>query len=213
MFDRFFGFLFCDVRRLLLARLVRVDNPALVLELSRWCRSRLFVVSVMGVYVSCCFASGFFYFVGPYSSFHHTTDYFTMPIIVMVFVVVPPFGATSIAGERRSRTLVPIQLSLLRPFDIVWGKVVASVVPILFPALVFAFTAYLKDSGFPFFDVVLFFDVVFWLVMVVAVAFAVASVSVLISTFAKSSAAAVSLIYGIFCLLLVLFLRDPIYYY
>ncbi|MDE0268529.1 MAG: hypothetical protein OXI96_05780, partial [Acidimicrobiaceae bacterium] len=52
------------------------------------------------------------------------------------FFVVPALAATSVVGERRRGTLMLVQLSLLRRFDIVWGAVVASIAPVLFPAWV-----------------------------------------------------------------------------
>jgi ABC-2 type transport system permease protein len=48
-------------------------------------------------------------------------------MLLLVLFLVPAYTASSICGERERRTLLPMQLTLLRPSRIVWGKASASV--------------------------------------------------------------------------------------
>ena len=121
--------------------------------------------------------------------------------IGMILLVVPVLAATSVVGERRRGTLMPVQLSLLRPFDIVWGKVVASIAPILFPVVVCVVT-FLPFSLWVNMDVervYRLFVIVVVGVALVALSVVVSVVCVLCSTFAKSSAAAIVMSCGLFC--------------
>lgn len=54
-------------------------------------------------------------------------DWVLFFMIGLVLFLVPGFTAASIAGERERKTLLPMQVTLLRPFDIIVGKVSASV--------------------------------------------------------------------------------------
>lgn len=46
--------------------------------------------------------------------------------MILVLFLVPGFSAGAISGERDRQTLLPVQISLMRPIDIVIGKVLAS---------------------------------------------------------------------------------------
>ncbi|MGH9269998.1 MAG: ABC transporter permease, partial [Ilumatobacteraceae bacterium] len=47
-------------------------------------------------------------------------------MLVLVLFFVPGLTAGAIAGERERQTLLPLQVTLLRPRSIVWGKVLAA---------------------------------------------------------------------------------------
>jgi len=72
-------------------------------------------------------------------------DWLLFFMIGLVLFLVPGFTAASIAGERERQTLLPMQVTLLRPIDIVVGKIAASVVFVLVliavatPVLAFAY--------------------------------------------------------------------------
>ncbi|MDE0268422.1 MAG: hypothetical protein OXI96_05220 [Acidimicrobiaceae bacterium] len=200
-------------------------NPVLALELSRWYKNKAFVIGIGVMYAvmlnpillfsfflrfspivdalhlieeyldSVSGNGSYFSFVIPHSakdiSFLRGSHGLIVLVLGLTVLVVPALAATSIVGERRRGTLMPVQLSLLRPFDIVWGKVVASVAPIVFPAGVYAVALVLTSWNVR----QLFLGVGGVLVLVGAVFF-VSAVSVLISTFAMSSAVAVVLSYG-----------------
>lgn len=55
-------------------------------------------------------------------------DWLLFFMVILVLFLVPGFTAASIAGERERQTLLPMQVTLLRPIDIVVGKVAASIV-------------------------------------------------------------------------------------
>ncbi len=48
-------------------------------------------------------------------------------VMLLVLFLVPGFTAGSVSGERERQTLLPMQVTLLRPIDIVLGKIGASV--------------------------------------------------------------------------------------
>src|SRR5690606_33800664 len=64
-------------------------------------------------------------------------------MLLLVLFLVPGFTSGAIAGERERQTLVPMQVTLLRPWQIVLGKVGAS----------FAFLALLVVAAAPFLGV------------------------------------------------------------
>lgn len=72
-------------------------------------------------------------------------DWLLFFMIGLVLFLVPGFTAASIAGERERQTLLPMQVTLLRPIDIIVGKIAASVVFVLIliaiatPVLAFAY--------------------------------------------------------------------------
>ena len=127
------------------------------------------------------------------------------PVFVMVYLAIPALAATSIVSERRRQTLMPVQLSLLRPFDIVWAKVVAPIVPILFPTGVYVVTLALVPLWHERFLLPSASAISLGLAYIVSSAFIASAVSVLISTFAKSSATAVTLSYGMLIMIMPFF--------
>lgn len=134
-------------------------------------------------------------------------------ILCVVGLLVPAIAANSIVGERRSQTLMPIQLSLLRPFDIVFGKIASSVMLIVL--LVLATMPVLMVSYM--IGGIRFSGVVGGLAVIVLTAFFVSAVSVLMSTLMKSSVAAIILSYGItamfsFGLFTVVIIGVSLYY-
>lgn len=70
-------------------------------------------------------------------------EYVVLFMLLLVLFLVPGFTSGAIAGERERQTLVPLQVSLLRPWQIVLGKVTAS----------FAFLALLVVAAAPFLGV------------------------------------------------------------
>lgn len=91
---------------------------------------------------------------------------------------------------------MPIQLSLLRPFDIVFGKIASSVMLIVLLVL-----ATMPVLMVPYMiGGIRFSSVVGGLASIVLTAFVVSAVSVLISTLTKSSVVAIILSYGIVCM-------------
>lgn len=53
-------------------------------------------------------------------------EWLVMFMLLLVLFLVPGFTAGAIAGERERQTLVPLQVTLLRPWQIVVGKLAAS---------------------------------------------------------------------------------------
>lgn len=117
----------------------------------------------------------------------------------LVLFLVPGFTAASIAGERERQTLLPLQVTLLRPFSIVIGKVGASVAFTLLlivatlPLLAFAYLI----GG------VTIADVFIALAMMVFTALALACVTVACSAMVKRVQGAIVLAYAITALLVV----------
>ena len=148
---------------------------------------------------------------------------------LLVFFVVPVLAVASVVGERQRGTSMLVQLSLLQPFDIVWGKVVASIDLVLFPAGAWVFTtlfALMPLSLMPLSEMLLSQDMrstinltiteigivvisvssmVVGGLAVLIIVFAVPAASVLISTFAKSSAAAGATAIAVNCCIGILF--------
>jgi ABC-type transport system involved in multi-copper enzyme maturation permease subunit len=53
-------------------------------------------------------------------------------MLLLVLFLVPGFTAGAVAGERERQTLVPLQVTLLRPRSILWGKVTAALAFVTF---------------------------------------------------------------------------------
>lgn len=121
---------------------------------------------------------------------------FTM---LLILFLVPGFTAGSVVGERERKTLMPMQVSLLRPLSIVLGKLGASVV----------FTLLLVLATLPLLTVpyliggVTFPEIVRGLAMVMFTAVGVAAVSLACSTFMKRVQTATVLSYGMVLVLCV----------
>lgn len=181
----------------------RVKNPVFARELSRWYKRKPFVVITTIIYL---LYLTYFIFAVTYKADYDIVvnrqlgmivSNVAYPVFTMIYLVVPALAATSVVSERRSRTLMPIQLSLLRPFDIVWAKIVAPVVPILFPAgisMLILGLILLKHGGGLWVSGA---GAVFMFTWVMCSALIVSAVSVLISIFARSGAQAITLSYAV----------------
>ena len=119
---------------------------------------------------------------------------FTM---LLVLFLVPGFTAGSVVGERERQTLMPMQVSLLRPRSIILGKLGASVV----------FTLLLVLATLPLLTVayliggVTFPEIAKGLAMVMFTAVGVGAISLACSTFMKRVQTATVLSYGLVLLL------------
>ena len=119
---------------------------------------------------------------------------FTM---LLVLFLVPGFTAGSVVGERERQTLMPMQVSLLRPRSIVLGKLGASVV----------FTLLLVLATLPLLTVayliggVTFPELVKGLAMVMFTAVGIGAISLACSTFMRRVQTATVLSYGLVLLL------------
>ncbi|MCY4423960.1 MAG: ABC transporter permease [Acidimicrobiaceae bacterium] len=117
--------------------------------------------------------------------------------MLLVLFLVPGFTAGAVAGERERQTLVPLQVSLLRPSSIVLGKIGASV----------AFTLLLVLATLPLLTVayliggVTLGDILQGTGMVMFTAVTVAALSVACSTFMRRVQTATVLSYGVVLLL------------
>ena len=67
-------------------------------------------------------------------------EWLMMLMLLLVLFLVPGFTSGALAGERERQTLVPLQVTLMRPWQIVVGKLAAS----------FAFLALLVVATAPF---------------------------------------------------------------
>lgn len=118
-------------------------------------------------------------------------------MLVLVLFLVPGFTSGAIAGERDRQTLLPLQVTLLRPISILTGKVAASV----------AFTLLLVVATLPLLAVAYLIggvtvgDILKGTGLVMFIALAIACITVACSTFAKRVQTATVLAYGIVLLL------------
>jgi len=126
-------------------------------------------------------------------------------MLLLVLFLVPVLASGSIAGERERETLIPMQLTLLRPRRIVLGKIAAST----------AFLTFLLIAAAPLLSLsyvvggVSVEQIVGGLASVIFVGFVVASVSVLCSALIHRTQVATVLA---FFLVLVLLLGVPTLY-
>ena len=115
-----------------------------------------------------------------------------LAILLLVLFLVPGFTAGSIAGERERLTLMPVQVTLLRPMSIVLGKIGASVV----------FTLLLVLTSLPLLTVtyliggVTLLDIMKGLGMVMFTALGVAAVALACSALMKRATTATLMSYG-----------------
>jgi len=120
-------------------------------------------------------------------------DWLLFLMIGLVLFIVPGFTAASIAGERERQTLIPMQVSLLRPIDIIVGKIASSVVFVLIlvaittPVLAFAYII----GG------ITIRDVIVSLAMLTFSALAIACLTVACSAFVRRVPAAIVTAYGV----------------
>jgi ABC-type transport system involved in multi-copper enzyme maturation permease subunit len=120
-------------------------------------------------------------------------------MVLLVCFLVPGLTAGAVAGERERQTLLPLQITLLTPRQILWGKVMASL----------AYLVLMVVAAIPIFAVayqlggVSLADIGTGLLGVVVVGVLVATMVVGISSFAKRVQTATLLAYGfVFVLLL-----------
>ena len=119
-------------------------------------------------------------------------DWVLFFMIGLVLFLVPGFTAASIAGERERQTLLPMQVTLLRPIDIIVGKIAASVVFVLIliaiatPVLAFAYII----GG------ITIRDVFVSMAMLMFSALAIACLTVACSAFVRRVPAAIVTAYG-----------------
>lgn len=120
-------------------------------------------------------------------------DWLLFFMIGLVLFLVPGFTAASIAGERERQTLLPMQVTLLRPIDIVVGKITASVVFVLIliaiatPVLAFSYII----GG------ITIRDVFVSLAMLMFSAIAIACLTVACSAFVRRVPGAIVTAYGV----------------
>jgi ABC-type transport system involved in multi-copper enzyme maturation permease subunit len=124
------------------------------------------------------------------------TVLFTM--LFLVCFIVPGLAAGGVAGERERQTLVPLQVTLLRPRSILFGKLAASL----------AFVAFLVVAALPLIGVSFLLggvepgEVVRGVAMVLAVATTVASLALTCSTLMRRVQGATVVSYAVVAFLL-----------
>ncbi len=124
-------------------------------------------------------------------------EYVLFFMVILVLFIVPGFTASSIAGERERQTLRALQVSLLSPRSIVFGKVGASVaatVLLLVASLPLLAVAYLIGG-------ITFGEIFISLGVVLFAAFGLACITVACSAIVKRVSGAILLAYGIVLLL------------
>lgn len=132
-------------------------------------------------------------------------DILVFAIVVLLCFIVPGMAAASIAGERDRQTLVPLQVTLLRPSSILFGKLSASLAYLLL--LVVAAAPFLAISFV--FGGVTIGAVMKAIVAIVFVAAVLGSISVFCSVvFRRVQSATVAAQFLVFALLL----GSPIVY-
>lgn len=114
-------------------------------------------------------------------------------VLLLVLFIAPGYAAAQISGERERRTLALLQVTLVRPWQIVAGKLGASVAWLLLlvvAALPFGATAF-------FFGGVAVVDLVRAGVTIVGLAVAVAGIGLGISSLARRTTASVVVTYAV----------------
>ena len=119
-------------------------------------------------------------------------------MLLLVCFIVPGLAAGGVAGERERQTLVPLQVTLLRPRSILLGKLAASlafVVFLVFAALPLIGVSFLLGGVEP-------GEVVRGVGMVLAVATTVAALALTCSTLMRRVQGATVMSYALVCFLL-----------
>ncbi|HEV8625677.1 MAG TPA: ABC transporter permease [Acidimicrobiia bacterium] len=119
-------------------------------------------------------------------------------MLLLVCFIVPGLAAGGVAGERERQTLVPLQVTLLRPRSILLGKLGASlafVVFLVFAALPLIGVSFLLGGVEP-------GEVVKGVAMVLAVAATVAALALTCSTLMRRVQGATVMSYALVCFLL-----------
>ena len=162
-------------------------NPVFKREVIRSMRSisakqRFYICALIALPIFCAYLYSILYsillFAGSASAIQEIVDIqavldmLLLYMLMLVLFFVPGIAATSIVGERERQTLTPLQISLLSPFNIVFGKVLAS---LFFPMLLALatlplwLTATLANESIT----------VIYLLTIVIIAFFIASVALL----------------------------------
>jgi ABC-2 type transport system permease protein len=130
------------------------------------------------------------------------TNLFEWIVITMILVmcfIIPGFTGSSISGERDRQTLVPMQVSLLTPFQIIVGKLLASL----------AYTALLLTACLPLFAIAFLVggitatEVLLGCFALAILGVVLGSISILASTLMKRTGPATVLSYAFMLTLLV----------
>ena len=131
-------------RNLLLNPDILLDfNPVFKREVIRGMRSiskkqRFYICALIALPIFCAYLYSILLFAGSASAIQEIVDIqavlnmLRLYMLMLVLFFVPGVAATSIVSERERQTLAPLQISLLSPFSIVFGKVLAS---LFFPML------------------------------------------------------------------------------
>jgi ABC-2 type transport system permease protein len=120
-------------------------------------------------------------------------------VLLLVCFLVPGYTAGAIVGERERQTLIPMQVTLLSPANIVAGKLLASLAYLF---LILAATAPLLAVSF-FFGGVTLLEMLRGIGMVVVTGVVLASISLAVSSFARRVQAATVMAYGLALVLIV----------
>lgn len=120
-------------------------------------------------------------------------------VLLLVLFITPGYAAAQIAGERERRTLSLLQVTLVRPLDIVLGKLGASVAWLL---LLVVAALPLGAAAF-FLGGVSAPDLLRGLLLIIVVAVAVAGIGLGISAMVRKTTAAVVLTYAVVLALLL----------
>lgn len=122
-----------------------------------------------------------------------------LTMVLLVLFLVPGSTAGSIAGERERQTLVSLQMTTMRPFSVLWGKVTSSL----------AFTTLLLVAALPVLSVTYLIggvkvsEILVGLASVLVLALLMACVGVACSAFTKRASTGILLCYGLIVLLTV----------
>ena len=198
-----------------------VSNPIIAKEMSKRARSRSSVVLVSLVLGLLCFGGILAYHWVQSQSYvqlvtagihaHGATIFHTSVafIAVILFTLVTINASVSITEERKSGTLIPVQVSLQKPLDIVFGKIVASVAFSLLVVIAMSpmLTMTYMIGG------ISFFNIVGGLVSILFTSLIISVVSVFISARVKSNVVAILLSFvAVFMILMGFILGSAIIY-
>ncbi|HEX9765538.1 MAG TPA: ABC transporter permease subunit [Nitriliruptorales bacterium] len=120
-------------------------------------------------------------------------------VLLLVLFVAPGYAAAQISGERERKTLGLLQITLVRPWQIVAGKLGSSIAWLLLlvvTSLPFAATAFLLGG-------VTLPDMIRGYAMVLLLAIAIAGIAIGISSLTRRTTAAVVMTYGVVLALVI----------
>jgi ABC-type transport system involved in multi-copper enzyme maturation permease subunit len=124
----------------------------------------------------------------------------TLVMVALVLFFVPGLTAGAVAGERERQTLLPLQVTLMRPYQILAGKVTAALaylVLLIVAAIPVMAVAYALGG-------LRVIDIVRAVVAVVALAVVIAAMVISISTFVKRAQTATLLSYAFMLLVSII---------